>query len=676
MVDTAKPSTDAPVSAPARRGVNPVVPALAVAAAVGVAVWVLNLGGGVITEPVLGLPPRDTTVTWLVPMLKLAGQLLSAGVVGCLAAAAFFVDGEDGRIRSTAWRWLKTGGWLAVLWAVVALVQAPATLADVFASGMETATPEAVWSYLSDTEDGFALALTAVLALVAGVVALNTLTVNSAAWATVIAIAAALPQVFTGHSASSGNHQIAVDSMILHVLGALLWTGGLLALLLARRTAAPAVRRYSRVALVAFVLVGASGVVNAATRLTGLGDLLGTPYGREVLAKSAALVVLGGFGLWHRRATIPRVDAGETRAFRRLAAVELVVMGATFGLAVALSRTPFPVPEADETAAQSLLGFPMPGPLTVRSLLLDWYPQVLICTAAVAGIGLYLLGVRRLVARGDRWPVTRVLVWIGGWGLAVFVTSSGMGRYSMVMFSVHMVQHMTLNMLIPIMLVLGAPLTLALRALRPARPRGPREWLLAILHSRFVRFVSHPLIALALYIFSLYLMYFTSLFEWAMRSHAGHMLMVGHFLAAGGLFFWVIIGPDPAPRRPPYPARVLMFFIAVVFHTIFGLTIMQSTEVIAADWFQALGRDWGASSLEDQRTGGGIAWAFGEIPSVVVLAALVWQWSRSEEREGRRLDRLAARAAETGRPEDDPHERYNAYLAKLAEADRKAGLRE
>lgn len=683
MADTAELSTeparddtvDTPVPT-APRGLRLLAPLLAVAAATLTAVWLLNVGGGVITEAVLGLPPRDTTVTWLVPLLKLLSQLLAAAAVGSLIAAAFFVDGEKGRIRAQSYRWLRLGGWIAVVWGLISLVQIPIKLADIFASDMAMVSPEAVWSFIRDTGTGFAMALTALLAVVAGIMALNSLTVNSAAWASVVAVVASFPIVFTGHSAASGNHQIAVDSMLLHVTGALLWTGGLFALLLARRTAAAAANRYSRLALVAFVGVAASGAINAATRLTTIDDLIGTAYGREVLAKVAALLILGGFGWWHRRATLPAIEAGRPGAFRRFAVIELVLMGGTFGLAVALSRTPYPAPVAEESTAQALLGFPMPAPMTAVTILTDWYPQILICTAAVAGIGLYLAGVRRLRRRGDTWPVVRTLLWCGGWLLAVFVTSSGMGKYSMVLFSIHMMQHMTLNMLVPILLVLAAPITLALRALKPSKSRGPREWLTAILHSRIVRVVSHPLIALALYIFSLYLMYFTGLFEWGMRTHAGHLLMVGHFLAAGGLFFWVIIGPDPAPRRPPYPARILMFFIAVVFHTIFGLTIMQSTEVIASGWFSELGRDWGATPLEDQNAGGGIAWAFGEIPSVIVLTALVWQWSRSEDREGRRLDRAAQRAAESNTPEDDPHERYNAYLAKLAEADRKAGLRD
>lgn len=648
----------------------------AVAAAVAVAVWVLRAGGGVITESAPGLPERDALVTWLVPLLKLGADVLAAVVIGCLIAAAFFADGQDGRIRPQAYRWLRVAGWTGLGWAAVAFAQAPANLADTTAQSLSWVTPGTLWNYVAGTENGLAYALSALLALVAAVIALNTLTVTGAAVATVFGAAAALPTVFTGHATASGNHQLAVDSMIFHVLGALAWAGGLLALLLARRLGARVARRYSGLALVAFGFVGLSGVLNSWTRIHSFADLFGTAYGREVVAKFAALVVLGGFGFWHRRVTLPKLD-DRPKLFRRFATVELLVMAATFGLAAALARTPSPPqPVVDETAAQSLLGFPMPGPVSARGILLDWYPELIVCTIAAAVVGLYLAGVVRLRRRGDSWPITRTLLWIAGWGLAVFVTSSGMGKYGMVLFSVHMVQHMTLNMLVPILLVLAAPITLALRAFKPGAERGPREWLLLILHSRFVHFVSHPLIALGLYAFSLYMMYFTGLFEWAMRSHAGHLYMLFHFLAAGGLFYWLVIGPDPSPRRIQYPVKVLIFFIAVVFHTIFGLTIMMSSEVIASGWYEALGRDWGTGLLDDQHTGGGIAWAFGEPPSLIVLGALVWQWSRSEERLAKRLDRAADRAAETGNLDDDPHERYNAYLAKLAEADRKAGLRE
>ncbi|MEV0645134.1 cytochrome c oxidase assembly protein [Phytomonospora sp. NPDC050363] len=687
--------TEAPVrdqprpTATAPKRPLPALPLLAaLAAAVAVAVVVLRLGGGVNLVPVPGLPTADPVVAWLLPLAKLACDLCAAATVGCFVAAAFFVRDDKGRIGPQAYRWLRTGALFAVAWVAAALLVLPASLADLFARPLDTVTFPGLWSFVSDTENGLAYAMTAGVALLAAIVGARTFSTTGAAIAALLALAAVLPPVFTGHSASAGSHQIAVDSMVLHVLGAVLWVGGLAALLLARRDKAEIAARYSRLALFCFAAVALSGVLNAATRIESLDHLVNTAYGREVLLKAAALAVLGGFGLWHRRRALPQLAGGKPGAFRRLASVEIVVMGATFGLAVALGRTPPPPGDDAESTARSLLGFDMPPPASATTLLLDWYPEVLICTVAAVAVTAYLLGVRRLRRRGDTWPVTRTLLWVGGWALAVFVTSSGMGRYSMVLFSVHMVQHMSMNMLVPILLVLSAPITLALRALKPGGRaadgddtdakggRGPREWLVLILHSKAVRFVSHPLIALALYVASLYMMYFTGVFGWAMASHAGHLLMLAHFLTVGSLFFWLLIGPDPAPREVPYPARILMMFVAVAFHAIFGLTIMQSTDLLAADWYNAIARPWGDSPIEDQRAGGGIAWAFGEAPSLVVLIAVLVQWSRSEDREGRRLDRAAKRAEETGRPEEDPHEVYNAYLAELAERDRKAGLRD
>ena len=71
------------------------------------------------------------------------------------------------------------------------------------------------------------------------------------------------------------------------------------------------------------------------------------------------------------------------------------------------------------------------------------------------------------------------------------------------MFSVHMETHMMLSMLAPVLLVLGGPVTLALRALPVAGkdgPPGPREWLLAIVRSPVSRFLTHPVVALVLFV--------------------------------------------------------------------------------------------------------------------------------------------------------------------------------
>ena len=253
--------------------------------------------------------------------------------------------------------------------------------------------------------------------------------------------------------------------------------------------------------------------------------------------------------------------------------------------------------------------------------------------------------------------------------MILFVTSSGIGRYAPVLFSVHMAAHMVLTMLAPILLVLGGPVTLALRALRPSPDptlRGAREWVVELTHHPVTRMMAHPIMALGMYVVGLYAMYFTGLYELALRSHAAHLAMIAHLVGSGYFFFWLLIGVDPPPKPVPHPVRVLMLFVTMVFHAIFGLAIMQSTKLLASDWYTTLARDWGPSPLDDQRVGGGIAWAAGELPAAFVLAVIVAQWIRADGREQRRIERhaeLSARSADNHVV--DPHVSYNEYLARL-----------
>jgi putative copper resistance protein D len=214
----------------------------------------------------------------------------------------------------------------------------------------------------------------------------------------------------------------------------------------------------------------------------------------------------------------------------------------------------------------------------------------------------------------------------------------------------------------PVLLVLGGPVTLALRAIRPARrgDTGPRELLLAATQSRVVRILTHPLVALAIFVSGPYVTYFTGVFEYAMRNHTAHLLMSAHFVLAGFLFYEVIIGIDPLPKRPPYVARVGLQFAAIVGHTFFGLALMESARLIAGDYYRLLASEipWLPDPLADQMLAGQLSWGFGEIPGLLVFGALFVQWYRSDEREARRFDR---------REGDAEAERvaYNAYLARL-----------
>jgi putative copper resistance protein D len=279
---------------------------------------------------------------------------------------------------------------------------------------------------------------------------------------------------------------------------------------------------------------------------------------------------------------------------------------------------------------------------------------------------LYLFGVRRLRRRGDTWPTGRIVAWLCGCAVLLFATSSGVGRYMPAMFSMHMAAHMMLSMLAPVLLVLGAPVTLALRALPAAgrnEPPGPREWLLAALHSRVSKFLTNPIVATVLFVAGFYGLYFGGIFDVAASSHAAHLAMNLHFLLTGYLFYWVVIGVDPTPRPIPPLAKLGVVFASLPLHAFFGVLLMGTDVVLAGSFYGSLKLYWHTDLIGDQRLGGGIAWAAGEIPLVLVLIALLGQWRRSDQRDAKRLDRAA------DRDDDADLAAYNAMLAKMADRD-------
>ncbi|CAL9366533.1 cytochrome c oxidase assembly protein [Streptomyces albus] len=298
-------------------------------------------------------------------------------------------------------------------------------------------------------------------------------------------------------------------------------------------------------------------------------------------------------------------------------------------------------------------------PFTVaRGLEFTGEPFFLVgCLLALA---LYGWGVVRLRRRGDAWPVGRTVGFVVGVLTVALVMCTALNDYGMVLFSVHMVQHMVISMLSPILLLLGAPVTLTLRALPSAGRgrKGPRELLVALLHSRYMRVITHPVFTIPLFIASLYALYFTPLFDFLMGSKVGHIAMMVHFLAVGLVFFWPIMGVDPGPHRPGYVMRMLELFAGMPFHAFFGIALMMASAPMVETYADPPA-SLQVSALSDQSAAGGIAWAFSEIPSVIVLVALVFQWYVSEQRTARRRDRRADRDG------DQELAAYNAYLASL-----------
>ena len=303
-----------------------------------------------------------------------------------------------------------------------------------------------------------------------------------------------------------------------------------------------------------------------------------------------------------------------------------------------------------EPSASTLLahrdGLPDFGPLSVfteaRPALV---PILLVAVPAV----LYLLGVRRLRARGDAWPVGRTVSFlVGGLGVIALATLSGLAAYDTSLFGVHMAQHMLLSMVATVFLALGAPVTLALRTL-PGRPRG---LLLAVLQSRAARVVSFPLVAWMLFVLSPFALYFSGWYASTLTSPALHELLHVHFLVVGALFFWPMLGVDPVPGRSSHPFRMLLMAATLPFHAFLGVAIMSvepdGRGLLAPGYYVPL--HGLAESVFQQQLGGGLLWSAGDIVGLLFLGVLLHQWMRASEREARRedrrLDRLEAAEGE------------------------------
>ncbi len=612
------------------------------------------------------------------PAVKGLFDLMAAVTIGWLLAAAALAPPQRSGIFDVAgYRAMRAASLAAMVWAAAALALVPLTLSDTLGRPLgQSLDANSVLTALGVLDNMRAPVIAAGVAIV---IAIAARIVLRPAWAwllLVLALLVLIPVALAGHTAQAGDHDYATDSMLYHLGGVSLWVGGLIAFLgLARQRARRLdviARRYSTLALVAFIAVAASGVINAWIRIPYLADLWTTDYGRMVLAKSTLLIVLGLIGFLHRRRTLPAIgEHGDPRPLVRLAVVEVAIMAVTVGVAAALGRTATPPPSGDALSPIALvLGFDLPGPPTLSNLLLYWRFDLIAGTASIAAAVAYLVGVRRLRRRGDAWPAGRTVAWVLGCLTVLLASSSGLGAYAQAEFSIHMIMHMALAMLAPILLVLGGPVTLILRALPAAGrddPPGVREAVVALVHSPVTKFLTHPLVVLPLFIASFYVLYFTGLFELMISSHLGHLIMTVHFVVVGYLYYWVIIGVDPAPRRLSSPMKLGVLLAAMPFHAFFGLALMSSHQLVGANFFTELALPWVPDLLADQRLGGGIGWGFTEIPLLIVMIALMLQWSRSDERASRRLDRRA----EADRDADLAA--YNAMLAAIAERDGRTG---
>ncbi|MEO8556441.1 MAG: cytochrome c oxidase assembly protein [Actinomycetota bacterium] len=652
-----------------------------VLAAVAVVSVIVPAGllGGVYAAPVAGLPDAGAIVRWGLPVVRAIHDLAAASTVGLLLVAATIIpEARSTSRRITAARYASASGGVWVASGLIGLILSFASI-----SGTQLTDPTLgaqLQSFVFQLETLRVAAISSAIALVvtigAGFARRRSAMVALAA----LGILAILPLSLAGHASDLASHDTAVTSLAVHLVAAVIWVGGVLALAMLRPLLGTAlgvsVQRYSTLAGWCFAAIALSGVGNAWIRIGSIGDLASS-YGALVILKAVALLALGLAGWQQRSRVVDRItsDPLAGRLFGRLALIELVVMGAAFALGAALSRSAPPAPEMTmpmptPDQASALTGYQAPaGPLAGSDWITVWRIDWLWLGVAVVAVALYLAGVRRMRVRGDAWPVLRTIGWVLGWAIFAWATCGAPGVYGPVLFSVHMLMHMTVSMAVPILLVLAAPVTLALRTLtqRPDNTLGPRELLLGLVHSRFLAVIGNPLVAAGLFFGSLVIFYFSPLFELALRTHTGHVLMTTHFLLAGYLFAWVLIGIDPGPKRWPPSLRLIILFVTVSFHAFFGVALTTGTTLLAPTFYEALHLPWAVDLLADQRNGGAVAWGVGELPTLILAMLVTLAWVRSDAAESKRLDRQA------DRDDDADLKAYNAQLAALSGRSRPGG---
>jgi cytochrome c oxidase assembly factor CtaG/putative copper export protein len=605
---------------------------VAAAAAAGLVTWLALAAGGAVGDvqgPGLSGP---TAVTWLVPTLRLLSDLAAVLTVGCLLGATVLLPG-DRLVSAPGYRWLRSASWSASVWSLLSLASIPALLAEFLGRGLSAVSPAVLLDFIAQNPQAQAQLLVASLAALLTLAARVTLTMAGALRVLLLGLLAALPPALVGHAGSTGG-LVAPTAVALHVLGVVLWAGGLVALLLCRKVSVPAVSaavsRFSRLAGVLVLVVGVSGLLIALTRLPDPAQVLTTSYGLLVVIKVVAFVGLVVVGAWHRRWTMPALAAGRPAAFLRLLVVEVLLFGATVGVAVGLSRTPSPTVGSSSAASvdHEALGFPMPAPLSPGALL-EFRPDLFFAALATAAVAFYVAGLRRIATADRRWPPARSGAWFAGWALVVLVTNSGLARYGAVLSSVHVVQHLTLFLAAPLLMVLARPGTLAMAVLRPAigeGVRGPREWLEEFRGGSVIRSLTRPWVALSVYATVNYSLYLADLYELVLRSRWADTVFFFLATVSGALFFRSLAGPPdgPAGRTPRLPTRLAVLVGWAAAHIAVALLVLRGGTLLAAGWWSELQRLWGPMPIEDQHVAGRIAATFGVAMFFATVLVILW----------------------------------------------------
>ncbi|MBP8918134.1 MAG: cytochrome c oxidase assembly protein [Micropruina sp.] len=624
----------------------------------------LTHAGVLLSLPVLpGRPTADAATAVVSMMGGLVARLASAAALGLLAAVVAFLPRDDEsegirNARSVLLRWAVRAG---QLWLASALLMTFASPTFVVGVPIRLAlNPTAWWTFLVSSPVALAWLSSALAALACLVVAYRHGSRGGAIAAWLVGAAATVFIAVTGNVSVGLDHDWATDAVaVASVAGVLIGSGAIavLATGAAGVDPAPGLARYAR--SVPLLLPLAAGYTVAAWQQLAGVSLFDVPFGLPVLigfSAVTALVVSAVIRLVIR--------AERLRLLTVLIDVVLLIIAvASLNAAEHLPPPRFDVPQSIQI---NYLGYEVFDPPTIARVAGLGRPNLLWATLVVVALALYGWGVVRVRRGGGSWPVSRTLFTIAGLGLTGYLAVSGLWEYSTAAFSWHMLVHMTINMMIPVLCALGAPLTLVREASRPRDEHDLARFadLLDDLSTlRPVRILTSVPVVWAAYVFSLFLVYFSPLFPWLMRYHWGHQAMLLYFMATGFAFFNLLLSPAEHGGRLPYVLRFALLISVMPFHAMFAVGIMTTPGLIGEQFYATLSIPWVPSLLADQNTAGQITWFTGEVPAFIAIVMLAAQWFRSDSRVAKAGDR---RADQDG---DQELRAYNEMLAELAARD-------
>ncbi|ROS78194.1 putative copper resistance protein D [Curtobacterium sp. PhB130] len=607
-------------------------PAVLVLAAFVSLLIALVIGGGanaaLIADP-------GAAVRFGLPIARVVVDLSAAATIGGLALATI-------GLSRTAPEWnraIDVAAAAAGVWTVASAVTTFFTFLSVAGSkvSLDEQFGQSMGVFLTGTDLGLAWLVTVLVAAAVTVLCFAVRSRGMVALTAGVSMIGLIPLAQQGHAAGTASHDAAVTALGLHLVGAALWVGGLVMLVLVRPVVpgdrlAVVVGRYSSIALGCFVLVAVSGIASAQIRVGALSNLF-TPYGVLILVKIGAIVAMGVLGAVQRRRAIVALSTAPARhrPFWTLIVLELAVMGVASGFAAALGRTATPVDQialsktTNPSPAELLTDDSLPHAPGAWGWLTHWNIDLFWLMAAVLLAATYVAGVVRLRRRGWSWPVRRSVAAALAIVCLVVATSGSLHDYDRFLISANVGAHVLLGVVVPALAWAAAPVQLIRAAVHPRDDdsTGVREWTDVVVENPTVRYLVQPFPSILLLAAVWWAFYGTQAVRWSASDSIGRTVIDAVFLLVGLLALPTLFTPIAAgarrASRAAFLVRAVGALVVAAGMVSLGVAMRGPLGLLQASWFGSMGRTWGPDPLVDQARAGGVLVVAGVLLLVAVL---------------------------------------------------------